>query len=276
MTMRWPGHMTVSFVDPAKVAPLPLEKVLEATAAERGLAIAAHPFQLPGLLTPYDASWRPWTAGPKGQQFDPWLTGLEIRHPASPAATACEHWDDWIGRERRRIIGVGATDDHWGLLYATTWVFVDGDLTREKLHQALLSGRIVVGSEPSAGSLGATSDRKDDSGKPLAGAVGDDLAADEAVELNWTGKARLFIDGALQQADEAPFSHRFAKGTFHWYRLEVGIKSYGNPIYVNLPAAAKPKPLPSSATAPAEARDTEAEKSPPTYGKDRPAPPKGK
>ena len=268
-TYQWPGHMTVSFVRLETVCGQPLEKVLQAAHRQGGLTIAAHPFDFLRLLGKADRTWKPWTAGPRGQQFDAWLSGLEIRHPTSPAAVATKHWDGWIGRQRRRIIGVGATDDHWGVLYPTTWVYIEGDLTRESLHAALRNGRVVVGSDASAGSLRVTGDPKGTDAAPAPASVGrpgDAIKADQAIEANWDGKGRLFIDGALVTTGAGPFTHSIEKGSFHWVRLEVGIRSISNPVYVNLPAPTKPEPLKAPTDAPEETRDVESETARPSAG----------
>ena len=275
-TFTWPGHMTISFVDLATMFDQPLAKVLARVREQGGLAIVAHPYQLPTMFIQRNSSWRPWTEGPAGRQFDPWLAGLEIRHPISPAASATKRWDEWIAKEKRRIIGVGATDDHWGTLYATTWVYIDGELTREKLRDALKGGRIVVGESASAGSLAVQSDRTGEDGKPLTGRPGDAVVADEQVTITWQeskenkeNKGRLFVDGKLQKVDGQRIVHKFAKGEFHWYRLEMGIRSYSNPVYVNLPPDKAPpsiKPAGSGAEAPEAQRDEESEQERPPGG----------
>ena len=268
-TFTWPGHLTISFVELTTVVTQPLEKVLARVREQGGLAIVAHPYQLPTVFVKGNRSWRPWTEGPAGQELDPWLTGLEIRHPISPAALAIRRWDEWIAGQKRRIVGVGATDDHWGTLYPTTWVYIEGDLTRDKLRDALKAGRVVVGEEPIAGSLLVTSDRRGKDGKPIQGKPGDAVAADRQVTVSWKAPGgRLFVDGKLQKVEGQRIVHKFAKGGFHWYRLEVGIRSYSNPVYVNLPPEEAPppiKPASGSATKSPEARpdeESEAERTP--------------
>lgn len=264
-TLAWPGHMTVSFVDLTKVVGKSVPTILEEVRKEGGLVIVAHPFDLPNILDKGNRSWRPWTAGPRGQELDPWLSGLEVRHPLSPAVLATEQWDNWIAREKRRIVGVGATDDHWGTLYPTTWVNIDGKLTKEKLHEALKNGRIVVGSDASASSLTVTSDRHGPKDLAPSGGPGEAIGADTEVQVSWSGSGgRLFIDGTLQAQAQSPFPHKFAKNTFHWYRLEMGIKSYSNPVYVNLPPEKEPAPVKAAEkNLPAATRDVESEKVPP-------------
>lgn len=266
-TYNWPGHMTVSFADLKEVCGQPLEKVLEKVREQGGLTIAAHPFSTPNMFVKADRSWRPWAAGPKGRELDPWLSGLEIRHPTSPAAAATKHWDEWIARERRRIVGLGATDDHWGTLYPTTWVYVEGQLTREKLHAALVSGRIVVGDDASAGTLTVTSDRKAPDGKPVVGRVGEAIAADRRITINWMGEAKCFLDGQRMCTSlTGPAACDVEPGSFHWVRLEVGSKSYGNPVYINLPEPKKPEPMKLGDDQPRATRDVESETRRPSQG----------
>jgi hypothetical protein len=265
-TYQWPGDMTVSFVDLPKAFNQPIGKTMAEIRRQGGLAIAAHPFFLPGLFGDGDKSWKPWTdKTSRGADLDAYLSGLEIRHPASPAASAARKWDDWIGRQQRRVLGVGATDDHWGRLYATTWVYVEGDLTREKLHAALASGRIVVGESASAGSLTVTSDRKGADGRAEVGRIGDAIVADRRITIAWTGKGKLFIDGRQLRNETGPVAFDIEPGTFHWVRLEAGIASYSNPVYVNLPESTA---LPPLAPAPAanESRDAKDESERPKYG----------
>ncbi|MBN2584597.1 MAG: hypothetical protein JXL80_16155 [Planctomycetes bacterium] len=268
-TFTWPGHMTVSFVDLSKVVNLPLDKLLVEVRRQKGLAIAAHPYQLPNFLLKRNSSWRPWTQGPKGQEFDPWLSGLEIFHPISPAVSAAQRWDQWIAKEQRRIIGVGATDDHWGTLYPTTWARIDGKLTRDALRDALCGGRICIGSNASAGSLTVTSDVKGKDGAATVARIGDAVAADQQVTVAWEADgATLYVDGKPQVVDGKRFVHRFGKDAakaFHWYRLQVGFRSYGNPIYVNLPPQKEP-PAPKAAGDAQATRDEESEDRAPPGG----------
>lgn len=262
----WPGEMTVSFVDLPKVTGKPTGETVQEIRRQGGLAIAAHPFFLPGVLSGDDKSWKPWTdKTDRGSELDAYLSGLEIRHPVSPAAAATRQWDEWIGRQKRRVIGVGSTDDHWGTLYPTTWVYVEGELTRDKLRAALAAGRIVVGDDASAGSLTVTGDRKAADGKPAVAGIGEAIAAEKKIIIAWAGKGKVFIDGRQLENETSPVSYAFEPGTFHWVRLEVGIKSYSNPVYVNLPPAAAPAPLKAEA-APKESRDTKEELQRPTYG----------
>jgi hypothetical protein len=244
-TQSWPGHLTVSFCDLTKVVNLPFGKMLEQIRREGGLAIVAHPYDLPNLLDSANRSWRPWTEPQRGgQEFDPWLSGLEIRHPMSSAALATQRWDQWIGREQRRIIGVGSTDDHVGVLYRTTWVWIEGDLTRDKLYEALKGGRVVIGGDASAGSLAVAADRQDSGGKPVSAGPGEALTATSHATISWTGSdGRLFIDGRLQSEARSPRDFQFAQGTFHWIRLEMGLRSYSNPVYLNLPPEKAPPPI---------------------------------
>jgi len=265
-TYEWPGDMTVSFVDLPKTFGRPMAQTVAEIRRQGGLAIAAHPFFLPGLFGDGDKSWKPWTDRTgRGADLDAYLSGLEIRHPASPAASATRKWDEWIGRERRRVIGVGATDDHWGRLYATTWVYIEGDLTREKLHAALTAGRIVVGENASAGSLTVTSDRPGADGRAAVGRVGDAIVADRRITISWAGQGKLFIDGRQLENTVGPVAFEIEPGSFHWIRLEIGIASYSNPVYVNLP---EPAPLPPLAADPSarESRDTKDESERPKYG----------
>jgi hypothetical protein len=266
-TYRWPGDMTVSFCDVTRLVGKAMPETLAEIASQGGLAFAAHPFFLPNIIVRSDKSWKPWTGKDgKGRQFDVHLTGLEIRHPMSPAAMATRHWDKWIARQKRRIVGVGATDDHWGVLYATTWVYIEGDLSREKLHAALAGGRVVAGGRPDASTLTVTSDRKSPDGAPVVGRIGDAIEADRTITLAWKGKARVFIDGRRLEQRTGPATFSFDPGTFHWVRLEVGVKSYGNPVYINLPPRAKPKPIKPEADQPKEERDTDAETNRPKFG----------
>jgi len=67
--------------------------------------------------------------------------------------------------------------------------------------------------------------------------------------------------------DDKRFVHRFgaeARGSFHWYRLQAGIRSYSNPIYVNLPPQEEPPP--PAGDAPKAARDEESERHAPSGG----------
>lgn len=266
-TRTWPGHMTVSFCDVTRLVGKAMPETLAEITSQDGLAFAAHPFFLPSMISRRNQSWRPWTGKDgKGREFDAYLSGLEIRHPMSPAALATRHWDKWIARQKRRIVGVGATDDHWGVLYPTTWVYIEGDLSREKLHAALAGGRVVAGSNPSASTLTVTSDRKADDGTPVVGHVGDAIGADRVVTLAWQGKAKVFIDGRLLEQHTGPATFSFDPGTFHWMRLEVGATSYGNPVYVNLPPRAKPELIKPKADHPKEKRDTDAETNRPKFG----------
>ncbi len=241
-TAEWPGHITVSFCDLATVVKLPVGKMLEKIRGQGGLAIVAHPYDLPNLFDRNNRSWRPWTEPQRGgQEFAPWLSGLEIRHPMSPASQATERWDQWIGREQRRVIGVGSTDDHVGVLYRTTWVWIEGDLTRDKLREALKGGRVVVGGEASAGTLAVTIDRHDSAGKAVSAGPGEALDARDHANISWIGsEGRLFIDGKLQADARSPVEFKFDQGTFHWVRLEVGTRSYANPVYLNLPVEKTP------------------------------------
>jgi len=268
------GDMTISFVDLKKLVGKSHLEMLKEVSRQGGIANVAHPFFTMPFGSEVNKYWRPWKDGGAGHELDPWIVGLEIRHPVSPAVLATKRWDEWIAAEQRRIIGVGATDDHWGVLYATTWVYIDGELTREKLRDALKGGRIVVGESASAGSLAVQSDRTGEDGKPLTGRPGDAVAADEQVTVTWEeskeskgSKGRLFVDGKLQKVDGQRMVHKFAKGGFHWYRLEMGIRSYSNPVYVNLPPDKAPpsiKPAGSGAEAPEAQCDKESEQERPS------------
>lgn len=242
-TRNWPGHMTVSFMDLAKATTMKDADLFDLARTSRGLLIAAHPFQLPNLLDHANRSWKPWTAGPRGQEMDQHLSGLEIRHSGSPASTAAAKWDEWIGRQKRRIIGVGATDDHVGVLFPTTWVYIDGKLTAASLHDALLNGRIIAGGNPASGTLTVTSDVKTTDGKPIIGRIGDAIAADKRIIINWQGEGRLYISGQLGVATSGPVAFTLPEPkSFQWIRLEVGDDSYANPIYINLPPDNPPTP----------------------------------
>ena len=265
-SFTWPGEMTASFVDLSNVVGQSTGRTLTEIRRQGGLAIAAHPFFLPSFLSQSDKSWKPWTDKTgRGAEYDSYLSGLEIRHPMSPAAAATRQWDQWIGRQKRRIIGVGSTDDHWGILYPTTWVYLEGELTRAALHAALAAGRIVVGGDASAGSLTVTGDRKSSDGRLVVGRIGDAISADTEITINWAGKGTIFIDGRQVENETGPVSYAFERGSFHWVRLEMGIKSYSNPIYVNLPPPVEPKPLQTNAAV-KEQRDTDEESKRPTYG----------
>ncbi len=254
-TRNWPGHMTVSFMDLAQATKLGDYDLFKLARRARGLLIVAHPYQLPSIVDKANRSWKPWTAGPRGQEMDSGLTGLEIRHSASPAETAAAKWDEWIGRQKRRIIGVGATDDHEGVLFATTWVYIDGQLTSQSLHEALLGGRIIAGGSAEAGSFTVTSDLRDEAGNPVVGRIGDAIDADRRITVNWEGEGRLFINGQRGTATRGPVSFTLPeKGSFCWVRLEVGDDSYANPVYVNLPQQ-EPEQAEAPAAAPAANRE---------------------
>lgn len=241
-TRKFPGDMTVSFMNLAQATKMNDEQLFDLARRSRGLLIAAHPYFLPTLFDPADRSWKPWTGDDKrGREFDDHLTGLEIRHSGSPAEMAAKKWDQLIARQKRRIIGVGATDDHEGVLFPTTWVYIDGKLTAQSLREALINGRIVAGGNPQAGSLTVTSDIKDDDNKPLTGKIGDDIKAHKRITINWKGEGRLYIDGRRGEATRGPVTFILPEpDSFHWLRLEVGDDSYANPIYINLPAPPEP------------------------------------
>lgn len=104
---------------------------------------------------------------------------------------------------------------------------------------------MVVGGDATAGSLTVSKIEvaASDTG-PLSAGPGEALAAENHVRISWTGSdGRLFIDGKLQTDARSPLDFKFDRGTFHWVRLEMGIRSYSNPVYINLPPEKSPPPL---------------------------------
>ena len=129
----------------------------------------------------------------------------------------------------RPIAAVGGTDSHGDRMAATTWVLAT-DATEQALLAALRMGATCIGAID-GGTLVAHGDAD-----PVDrwARIGDIVAATDAVELRWTGRARLFIDGVDRGEHDGTFVHHGAAGA-HTYRIELGASRCGF-IYANLAA----------------------------------------
>src|SRR5206468_2342426 len=135
--------------------------------------------------------------------------------------------DREILRQRRRLVGVGGSDNHSFLLEGTTWVRAR-ECTPEALREAILAGRVVVGGK-AATALEAVTDQA-----PEPAGVGANLRAERFVELRFPGAALVWKDGEPQGEKRGPWrDEEVAAGELHVYRIAIG-DSYSNVVYVNL------------------------------------------
>lgn len=231
------GHFGVSGVDLATLG----DDFLGDATAKGGVVIVNHPFaeatRIPGIpISERDLSFRPWTA--RGDA--PHLDGVEVwNFPLAMANIASRHRgltgeqrafaaaDALARRERRPVAVVGGSDSHRRLMVATTWVLAP-DAREASILAAIRRGATCVGG-PEAGTLQAHGD-----GDPAGhwSGIGDVARARATVELRWTGRARLFVDGKDAGEHDGAFTHRAAAGP-HTYRLEQGISRCGF-VYANL------------------------------------------
>lgn len=233
------GHFGVSGID---LAAIDGNDVNAAAAAAGGLVIVNHPFALPtkirGIgISHYDLSFRPWT---RGTGAVPTLHGVEVwnlplglanltSRPGglSGEARAWAAADELARRERQPIATVGGSDSHGDHMLATTWVLAAA-ATEQAILAALRGGATCVGGV-GAGVLTARGDRD----PPDRWArIGESVRAERSVELRWTGRARLFVDGADAGEHDGGWVHGPAAGV-HSYRIEIG-SSRCSFIYANL------------------------------------------
>lgn len=233
------GHFGVSGVDLAAVTG---NDVLSAAVAAGGLVIVNHPFAIPtgirGIpISEYDLSFRPWTRGsgkvPALHGVEVWNLPLGLANLASrPGGKSGEAraWvaaDELARRERRPIAAVGGSDSHGTHMLTTTWVLAAA-ATEPAILSALRVGATCVGS-PTAGSLTARGDRD-----PVDrwARIGEGVRSDGSVELRWTGRARLFVDGVDTGEHDGGWVHTAAAGV-HTYRIQIGSSRCGF-VYANL------------------------------------------
>jgi hypothetical protein len=235
------GHFGISGVD---LAALDGGDFLPAVSGAGGLVIVNHPFalptEIPGIpISDYDLSFRPWT---DREEFpdEPDLGGVEVWNlplglanlVSRPGGQTGEQRafaaaDALARRTRRRVAAVGGSDNHRRHLVATTWVLA-ADATEPTLLAALRRGATCVGG-PEAGTLRAHGDAD----PPDRWArIGDSVRAAARVDLKWTGRARLFIDGADAGEHDGGYTHA-ASADPHTYRIEAGASRCGF-LYANL------------------------------------------
>lgn len=229
------GHFGVSGVDLAKVG----DDMLASAHEVGAFIVVNHPFATPSHIagipiTEYDLSFRPWS---KREGAVPYLDGVEVWNLPLGAADVLTRGptgedkafvaaDALARRELRPISVVGGSDTHNRVLTRTTWVLA-ADTRESTILAALRAGATCVGGT-AAGTLEARGDA------PTWAAIGESVTAHDTVQLRWTGRARLFIDGKDAGEHAGSFTHTTAAG-MHTYRIAAGASQCGF-IYANLPA----------------------------------------
>lgn len=251
-TRSVPGHLGVTFLPPgsagviAECAPRLALRLGESGA----LVFLNHPLGLPPAISAVigrrDPSWRPFTApgysDPEADAILEHAAGMEVMNASIALAErlsgtrreethvdrAFRVLDREILRQRRRMVGIGGSDNHNVLLTGTTWVRAR-ELTPEALREAVLAGRVVVGGK-AASALEAVSDLA-----PAPAGTGANLPAERFVELRFPGAALVWRDGEPVGERRGVYRDESVRaGELHVYRVAIG-DSYGNPVYVNLP-----------------------------------------
>lgn len=226
------GHFGVSGVDLATLG----DDVLASAHARGAFIVVNHPFaeptHIPGFaVSEMNLSFRPWTTG---HGAVPHLDGVEVYNlplgianvissGPSGETRAFTAADELARREHRPIAVVGGSDTHSRVLTPTTWVLAP-DAREASILAALRAGATCVGG-PEAGSLEA----RGDDGRWAA--IGESVIAKASVTLRWTGRARLYIDGADAGEHDGGFTHA-AAGAMHTYRIVVGGSRCGF-VYAN-------------------------------------------
>lgn len=244
-TVHGHGHFGVSGVD---LAALPARDFLGAADRADAFVVVNHPFavptKIPGVrISYYDLSYRPWSGtDAAGTDESPLLDGVEvwnqplglanlIRRPGGQTGEerAFAAADALARREGRPVAAVGGSDSHDQHMAVTTWVLAAA-ATEQAILAALRAGATCVGATD-AGTMVAHGDA-DPAGRWAR--IGEIVAANDAVELKWSGVARLFVDGIDRGEHDGGFVHRGAAGR-HTYRIEVGASRCGF-VYANLSA----------------------------------------
>ncbi|HVK75888.1 MAG TPA: hypothetical protein VM734_21300 [Kofleriaceae bacterium] len=223
------GHFGVSGLDLAAVRG---DDVFGAAAAAAALVVVNHPYAvptgIPGIpISERDLSFRPWTAGaaagpvPRLDGVEVWNLPLGLANLASrPGGQSGEQRafataDALARREGRPIATVGGSDTHARHLVPTTWVLA-ADAGEAAILAAVRAGATCVGS-PAAGTLVARGDAE-----PVAdrwARIGESTRARARVDLRWTGRARLFVDGVDRGEHDGAWTHTATAGA-HTYRIE--------------------------------------------------------
>jgi hypothetical protein len=237
------GHYGVSGFD---FTTLRGDDVLREAHDAGAMIVVNHPFatptRIPGIpISEYDLSYRPWTEPGRARAAEEaLLDGVEVwnlplgvgnlisrvRGP-SGEARAFVAADALARDQHRRVTAVGGSDSHRPHVVATTWVLAI-DASEQAILAALRAGATCVGGTD-GGTLVAHGDG--DPGDHWA-RIGDVVRAREDVELRWTGRARLFVDGVDRGELDGGFVHHGARGP-HTYRIEVGASRCGF-VYANL------------------------------------------
>lgn len=202
----------------------------------------ATPTAIPGIpITERDLSYRPWTSPARGGvDEDPMLDGVEVWNVPLALANLVSRPGGLTGEQRaftaadrlaraqgHPVATVGGSDSHGSRMVVTTWVLA-AEATEQAILAALRSGATCVGGVD-AGALVAHGD-----GDPADrwARIGEVVRATEVVELRWTGRARLFVDGLDQGEHDGAYVHRGGAGR-HTYRIELNGSRCGF-VYANL------------------------------------------
>ena len=235
------GHYGVSGLDLTR---LPVDDVLVAAERGGGFVVVNHPFalptEIPGIpLSERDLSYRPWSHE-RGADEGRFLDGVEVYNQPLALANLVSRPGGLTGEERafaaadrlarterRPVAVVGGSDTHTTRMAVTTWVLA-AEVSERAILAALATGATCVGGLE-AGTLMARGDG-DAAGRWAR--IGEAVTASREVELRWSGRARLFVDGVDRGVHDGGFVHRDAAGP-HTYRLEVGGSRCGF-VYANL------------------------------------------
>ena len=232
------GHFGISGIDIGALGGDPLADARAAGA----FVVVNHPFavptRIPGIeVSHFDLSYQPWSRGAKGwSDFD----GVEVLNlPLSLAnlvskpggktgeERAFEAADLRARSEHRRVTVTGGTDNHRHVVVPTTWVLA-ADASEAAILTALRAGATCVGG-PEAGDLRAHGDG-DAAGSWAR--IGDSVHASQRVELRWTGKAELFVDG-IDQGERDGGAKISVDNDVHTFRIAIGASRCGF-VYANL------------------------------------------
>ena len=234
------GHFGISGIDPAQLAARGGDYLAEADRAG-AFVVVNHPFAVPTKIpgvraSHWDMSYRPWSSGtPRTDPLDAaeiWNVPLSLANVISrPGGASAEERtlaaaDAFARRERRPVALVGGTDNHSVLVIPTTWVRSAG-ASEADILAALAAGATCVGSAE-AGSLEAHGDADPEgTWTPIGGRV----AATRSVDLRFTGRAEVFVDGV--SAGEHEGHYRAAVDAApHTFRIVLGHSRSGF-IYAN-------------------------------------------
>jgi hypothetical protein len=243
------GHFGVSGVDLATLDGVGIDFLAGAT-ARGGFVVVNHPFavptRIPGIpISERDLSFRPWTDGrgalPRIDGVEVWNLPLAIANIASrPGGQTGEQRafaaaDTLARRERRRVTVAGGSDSHSGFMTPTTWVLAT-DASEPAILAGLRAGATCVG-----GIEGGTLEARGDGDPPDRWArIGDSISARSRVDLRWSGRARLFVDGTDLGEHDHGFVHAPTRpglvsppDVVHTYRIEIGSSRCGF-VYANL------------------------------------------